>query len=314
MKWHQERWIRLYRKDSVDWMGLSRDSRGTFLQLLKWVDDEGYATAKRGLYQAVASMLYSTVDDDLKAEVDELIEDGCLVYIEAERRIFVPNFAEAQTARSAEAERKARWRDGSRQSDFEQDKSGTVPDAHETGNAKPGRVRASPGRSDQREQIRTEQREVSREPQRLPEKQNRTEQRRTDQNRSDARAGACESSGDTAAAPAPTPEDPAPAPPPVRLVGFGKRPEPFRPGPGMGKLAKAQGADPNVIRACFDLERFVEAATRDNGAWLDDKTRLEGSAAIQLLSAGRMLSIEDQRNLRVLLAVGLTDDPKGAAQ
>lgn len=79
----------------------------------------------------------------------------------------------------------------------------------------------------------------------------------------------------------------------------------------MGKAAKAADWEPEIVRSCFDLERFMAvAATGD----VNDHERNDGSLAIAALSKARAISAEDQRTLRMMLAVGLTDDPKGAAQ
>lgn len=109
LRWEDEAWIKLYTRDTVDWLSLSFEAQALWVLLLRKCDGAGIIhlgrRAKRGIAAAIGH-----VDrwETIEPAIDELLEDGCLV-IEWERAIAV-NFVEAQQARTSDKARKAAQR------------------------------------------------------------------------------------------------------------------------------------------------------------------------------------------------------------
>lgn len=129
MRWEDERYVRIYTRDSVDWLSLSFDAQALFLLLLRKVDRAGLLRLGRYGARGVAiSIGHASEWPRLEKALEELVEDGC-VTIE-EDVLMVPNFIEAQEARTTDKQRQREARARAR------DKIG-IPDTDESHDVTP---------------------------------------------------------------------------------------------------------------------------------------------------------------------------------
>lgn len=110
MRWSDERYVRAYVRDTTEWCLLSWQARALFLELLRKVDLSGFiAVGKAGVrgLALVVRMPADVVELALRGE-DGLLADGCLV--EVDGGLMMPNYVEAQSARSSDKQRKQEQR------------------------------------------------------------------------------------------------------------------------------------------------------------------------------------------------------------
>lgn len=117
MDWENERWIKVYTRDTVTWKLLSWEAQGLFLCLLRRVDRAGVLDLSgRDAPKALAALLDWPVEVVDRA-LPELADSGTIEYIN-QGQLVVPNFIEAQEAKPTDAQRKresrARRRDRAR--------------------------------------------------------------------------------------------------------------------------------------------------------------------------------------------------------
>lgn len=97
--------MRLYTRDTADWMALSWDAQALLSQLLRKVDRAGAIALGRHGKKAVAIVLGQVaLWERIAPALEELLVDGC-VCVSGEH-LFIPNFLEAQEAVSSDAQRK----------------------------------------------------------------------------------------------------------------------------------------------------------------------------------------------------------------
>lgn len=111
MNWEDESYVRVYTRDTTDWVMLSWEARCVFLHLLRKVDRAGFIyVGKHGL-RGIAKMIDGPVDVVERA-VPELVEDGCLEIgtHDNKRFIGIPNFVEAQSATKSPKQRQREYR------------------------------------------------------------------------------------------------------------------------------------------------------------------------------------------------------------
>jgi hypothetical protein len=114
MDWPNERYVRIYIRDTPDWVTLSWDARCVFLHLMRKVDRSGTILVGRsGLRGLAASMRapVEVVQRGLEAE-DGLLADGCVVAIEGGYQI--RNYVPAQEAKASDRQRKQEQRERER--------------------------------------------------------------------------------------------------------------------------------------------------------------------------------------------------------
>jgi hypothetical protein len=113
MRWEDERYVRLYTRDTVDWLGLSFLAQGLFCLILRKVDRAGILElGKHGRKSVAVAIGHGHQWAMLEEALEELIRDGC-VRIEGETLV-VPNFIEAQEAVQSDAQRKRVQRERAR--------------------------------------------------------------------------------------------------------------------------------------------------------------------------------------------------------
>jgi hypothetical protein len=109
MRWEDERYVRVYTRDTVDWLALSWDAQALLLHLLRKVDRAGLLPltrhGKKGVAVAVGHpMQWSRIEPAL----EELLADGC-IEIRA-NVLFFRNFIAAQETPQSDKQRKAESR------------------------------------------------------------------------------------------------------------------------------------------------------------------------------------------------------------
>lgn len=97
MDWSDEHWVKLYRRDTADWLLLSWRARGLFYSLLRIVTRAGVLDLGKTGKRAVAVLLGAGSDwKEIVEALDELIADGSVQVNGA--TLVIPNFIEAQEA------------------------------------------------------------------------------------------------------------------------------------------------------------------------------------------------------------------------
>jgi hypothetical protein len=125
MRWEDERYVRIYTRDTVDWLGLSFLAQGLFCLLLRKVDRAGILPlGKHGKKSVAVAIGHGHQWGMLAEPLEELLHDGC-VRID-EDHLLVPNFIEAQEAIQSDAARKRAQRERARASVTKCDGGGTT--------------------------------------------------------------------------------------------------------------------------------------------------------------------------------------------
>lgn len=112
MRWEDERYVRLYTRDTTDWLGLSFDAQALFALLLRKVDRAGLLPlgkhGKRGVAIAIG---HPREWGRLEPALEELLTDGCVRLTDDGATILVPNFIRAQEARASDKARQQKHRE-----------------------------------------------------------------------------------------------------------------------------------------------------------------------------------------------------------
>lgn len=111
MRWEDERYVRVYTRDTADWLALSWEARAVFLFALRKCDRAGILSVGKSGTRGLAGLLGMPPEVVARA-LPELTGDGCLR--EAEASYIIPNFLEAQESRSTDAQRKRDQRERDR--------------------------------------------------------------------------------------------------------------------------------------------------------------------------------------------------------
>lgn len=110
MNWSDERYVRLYTRDTPDWQCLSFLAQGLFCLLLRKVDRAGVIhLGKTGRKGAAIAVGHAHQWVQLEPALDELLADGC-VRIEGDLLV-LPNFLDAQEALASDAARAKKARE-----------------------------------------------------------------------------------------------------------------------------------------------------------------------------------------------------------
>lgn len=113
MRWEDERYVRLYTRDTGDWLFLSFDAQAVFMMLLRKVDRAGILhLGKHGLNAVAVTLGHAESRERIVPAIDVLIADGTVV-LDGDKLV-VPNFIEAQEARISDAQRKRDQRERDR--------------------------------------------------------------------------------------------------------------------------------------------------------------------------------------------------------
>jgi hypothetical protein len=97
MRWEDERYVRLYTRDTPEFLALSWHARGLFSLILRKVDRAGVLPLGRLGLKGVAVAIGAPAAE-IEPHLAELLEDGCVVFDDSRAVLFMPNFMKAQEA------------------------------------------------------------------------------------------------------------------------------------------------------------------------------------------------------------------------
>jgi hypothetical protein len=106
MDWSEERFIKVYTRDTTNWLSLSWQARGLFVLILRKLNRAGVLDLGRLGAKGVAVHVEGSAAawPSIEPYLTELLDDGCVAIEGATLR--VPNFVEAQAATQSPAARK----------------------------------------------------------------------------------------------------------------------------------------------------------------------------------------------------------------
>lgn len=111
MRWEDERYVRVYTRDTVDWQFLSFEAQGLLTLLLRKVDRAGVLTLGRHeRAKAVAAAIgHPSRWETIGTALEELLLDRCVVINDGV--LLVRNFLEAQEAKQSDKARQQKARE-----------------------------------------------------------------------------------------------------------------------------------------------------------------------------------------------------------
>lgn len=113
MRWEDERYVRLYTRDTIDWHFLSFEAQGLLTLILRKVDRAGIMDMGRHGKKGVAAAVgHPSRLDIILPALEELLSDGVAVI--QGTKLVLPNFIEAQEAKTSDAQRKRDQRERDR--------------------------------------------------------------------------------------------------------------------------------------------------------------------------------------------------------
>lgn len=111
MRWEDERYVRVYTRDTPDWLAMQWQGRATFYELARKVDRSGFMPIGKSGNRGLAGCLHMPLDV-VEAGIAELLADGCVVAVDG--GLLIRNFIEAQESRQSDAQRKRSQRERDR--------------------------------------------------------------------------------------------------------------------------------------------------------------------------------------------------------
>lgn len=112
MRWEDERYVRVYTRDTTDWLAFSFEAQALLLMLLRKVDRAGILPLGKHGKRGVAIAVGHPRDwDRLEPALEELLADGCVRMGSDGASIVVPNFIFAQEARASDKARQQKARE-----------------------------------------------------------------------------------------------------------------------------------------------------------------------------------------------------------
>lgn len=111
MRWEDERYVRLYTRDTPDWVAMGWQARAVFHEILRKVDRAGVLPWEKSRERGLAALLRMPIEV-VKEGLPELYADGCVV--DSGDTLLIPNFLEAQECTKSDAARKREQRERDR--------------------------------------------------------------------------------------------------------------------------------------------------------------------------------------------------------
>lgn len=111
MRWEDERWVKVYTRDTGEWLALGWEAQALFLLLLRKSDRAGLIHSGRARIRGLAALAGMPLEVVERA-VPLLLEDGCLR--ETDKGYLIPNFIAAQEAETSGAQRTRTMRERDR--------------------------------------------------------------------------------------------------------------------------------------------------------------------------------------------------------
>jgi hypothetical protein len=110
LDWANERWIKVYVRDTPDWQKMSWDAKAMLMLLLRKADSRGVVDLGKDGRENIAWVLgHAELKQRLDLALDELLADGCVSI--STNALVIRNFTEAQQARTSDAEKQRKYRD-----------------------------------------------------------------------------------------------------------------------------------------------------------------------------------------------------------
>lgn len=114
MRWEDEPFIKIYTRDSTDWLSMSWQAQGLFVLLLRKIDRAGVLElGKHGLKGVSAHIGGPAAWPELEGPLQQLVDDGC-IEVHGDRLLVVPNFVYAQAAQASSTARSKAYRERAR--------------------------------------------------------------------------------------------------------------------------------------------------------------------------------------------------------
>lgn len=105
MNWEDERYVRLYVRDTGDWCALSWDAQALLMHLFRKADRSGIVQlGKRGRANLPAMLGHGNEAVRIDSALSELVLDGC-VELRGDNLLVIPNFTKAQEAKQSDRRR-----------------------------------------------------------------------------------------------------------------------------------------------------------------------------------------------------------------
>lgn len=143
LQWSDERYVRVYCRDTAEWLALSWDAQGLYVLLLRQATRAGTIPLGRLGRQAVAAILHrADLWPRLGSALEELERDGCIQVV-GDTLVFT-DFVEAQEAVSSGAARTRAWREKHQKPQAGGDEASREPEAQAGDGPSPRRDGALP--------------------------------------------------------------------------------------------------------------------------------------------------------------------------
>lgn len=110
MRWEDERYVKLYTRNTPEWLALPWQARGLFGLLMREADRAGVITLGKIGLKGIAVLLHAPWVE-IKDQLEALLDDGCVQYNAEKSVLLIPNFIEAQEAKASDAARKRKSRE-----------------------------------------------------------------------------------------------------------------------------------------------------------------------------------------------------------
>lgn len=122
MRWEDERYVRIYTRDTGDWLALSFEAQAVWMLMLRKLDRAGFLHLGKDGRAALPRLLgHPSRAREIDAALEELLADGCVRFVTPVTgvtanvtRLFAPNFTDAQEWTLTAAERAKKYRDRKR--------------------------------------------------------------------------------------------------------------------------------------------------------------------------------------------------------
>lgn len=107
MRWEDERYVRVYTRDTTDWVALGWEAQSLFVLTMRKVDRAGILDLGKSGVRGLAALVAMPLEVVERA-LPVLLADGCVVM--RGTVLVIPNFIEAQEAKQSDAQRKREQR------------------------------------------------------------------------------------------------------------------------------------------------------------------------------------------------------------
>lgn len=108
MDWSNEKWLKLYTRDSLTWLGWSWQARAVFCFLLRKVDRSGIIDCGQLSAAQGVSMLTGVPEDVCATAIHELMKSETISF--SRNKLVIPKFLAAQEARQSDKLRQSESR------------------------------------------------------------------------------------------------------------------------------------------------------------------------------------------------------------